>query len=170
MIETHARIERLQQAGIPVLHPSTAWSAVAIAVKCTYPEREMHGRDGMSGYLQNFDLTNGFNILRIICGAFFIPHIWAKFFVPEALGFFVAAKFKPPATWMYIACLIEIVLAIALILAVYPVFAGLIAAIHLTVATIAVYRVTGGKWLWNVGGCEYPLFWAICCVVVAMQA
>jgi hypothetical protein len=35
----------------------------------------------MSGYLQNFDLTNGPNILGIICGAFFIPHIWAKFFV-----------------------------------------------------------------------------------------
>jgi putative oxidoreductase len=130
----------------------------------------MEGGDAMSGYLQNFDPANGFNILRIICGAFFIPHIWAKFFVPEALGFFVAAKFKPPATWMYIACVVEIVLAIGLILAIYPVYVGLIAAIHLTVATIAVYRVTGGKWLWNIGGCEFPLFWAICCVVVAMQA
>ncbi len=33
----------------------------------------------MSGYLQNFDLTNEFNILRLICGLFFIPHIYAKF-------------------------------------------------------------------------------------------
>jgi putative oxidoreductase len=123
----------------------------------------------MSGYLHNFDLTNGYNILRLICGAFFIPHIWAKFFVPEALGFFVAAKFRPPAFWLYTACVIEIGLAIGLILSIYPVFAGLIAAVHLTVATIAVYRVTG-KWLWNIGGCEFPLFWAVCCVVVAIQA
>jgi putative oxidoreductase len=71
---------------------------------------------------------------------------------------------------MYIACVIEIVLAIGPILAVYPVYVGLIAAIHLTVATVAVYRVTGGKWLWNIGRCEFPLFWAICCVVVATRA
>ena len=57
----------------------------------------------MSGYLQNFDLTNEFNILRLICGLFFIPHIYAKFYVPEALGFFKAAKFNPPKTWMYIS-------------------------------------------------------------------
>jgi hypothetical protein len=24
--------------------------------------------------------------------------------------------------------------------------------------------------MWNFGGAEYPLFWAICCFVVAMQA
>jgi putative oxidoreductase len=71
---------------------------------------------------------------------------------------------------MYIACAIEIGLAITLILAVYPVYAGLIGAIHLTVATVAVRRLSGGKWLWNIGGCEFPLFWAICCAVVAMQA
>ena len=123
----------------------------------------------MSGFIQNFDLTNGFNILRIICGAFFIPHIYAKFFVPEALGFFVAAKFKPPAVWMYTACVIETVLAIALILGIYPAYAGALAAIHLAVAAIAIYRVTGGKWLWNIGGSEYCVFWAICCVVVSMH-
>ncbi len=123
----------------------------------------------MSGYLQHFDPTNGLNILRIICGAFFIPHIWAKFFVPEALGFFVAAKFRPPAVWMYTACVIEIALATGLILAIYPFYVALVAAVHLTVAAIAVYRVTG-KWLWNIGGCEFPLFWAICCIVLAMHA
>ncbi len=123
----------------------------------------------MSGYLQHFDPTNGLNILRIICGAFFIPHIWAKFFVPEALGFFVAAKFRPPAVWMYTACVIEIVLAAGLILAIYPFYVALVAAVHLTVAAVAVYRVTG-KWLWNIGGCEFPLFWAICCIVLAMHA
>ena len=29
---------------------------------------------------ENFDLTNGLNILRLICGLFFIPHIVAKFY------------------------------------------------------------------------------------------
>jgi putative oxidoreductase len=119
-------------------------------------------------YLQNFDLTNSINILRLICGLFFIPHIYAKFFVPEALGFFVAAKFRPPAAWMYTACVIETFLAIGLIFAILPVIAGALGFVHLLVAGGAVWKVTKGKWLWNIGGYEYCLFWAICCLVVAM--
>src|SRR5215470_15370156 len=106
----------------------------------------------MSGYLQNFDLTQGVNILRLICGLFF-----------------VAAKFRPPATWMYTACVIETFLAIGLIFAILPVIAGLLGFIHLLVAGGAVWKVTKGKWLWNIGGYEYCLFWAICCLVVAMH-
>ncbi len=123
----------------------------------------------MSGLYQNFNLLDGFNILRIICGAFFIPHIYAKFFVPAALGFFVAAKFQPPAFWMYVSCVIEVVLAAGLILGVFTTYVAVIAALHLAVAAAAVYRVADGKWLWNIGGYEYPVFWAICCVVVAMH-
>jgi putative oxidoreductase len=123
----------------------------------------------MSYLAENFDLTNEFNILRLICGLFFIPHIYAKFFVPEALGFFVAAKFNPPARWMYTACVIETVLAIGLIFAILPMYAGAVACAHLLVAAGAVWRVTNCKWLWNIGGFEYCLFWAICCLVVAMH-
>jgi len=122
----------------------------------------------MSGLYQNFNLLNEFNLVRIICGLFFIPHIYAKFFVPEALGFFVAAKFKPPAFWLYTACVIEIIVAAGLILGIYPVYFGALGALHLAVAAVAVYRVTG-KWLWNIGGCEYPLFWAVCCAAVALH-
>jgi putative oxidoreductase len=118
--------------------------------------------------VDKFNLLNEFNILRIICGAFFIPHIYAKYFVPEALGFFVAAKFKPPKFWLYTACVVEVALAIGLILGIYTTYVAWLAALHLMVAGVAVYRVTG-KWLWNIGGFEYCLFWAICCVVVAMH-
>ena len=123
-----------------------------------------------SSFVQAFDLTNGFNILRLICGLFFIPHIYAKFFVPEALGFFVAAKFKPPAFYMYLACVVEIILAAGLIFNIYPRYVGAVACIHLLVAAVAVWKVTSGKWLWNIGGAEYCVFWAICCGVVAMQS
>ena len=57
----------------------------------------------MSGYWHIFDLSNGVNILRLICGLFFIPHIVGKFTEPATLNFFKAAKFNPPATWMYVA-------------------------------------------------------------------
>ncbi len=123
----------------------------------------------MAAGLENFNLANEFNLLRIICGAFFIPHIVAKFVVPEALGFFVAAKFKPPAAWMYTAGAIECVLAAGLILGVLTSYVAAIATIHLLVAAAAVWRVTNGKWLWNIGGYEYCVFWALCCLVVAMH-
>jgi putative oxidoreductase len=146
-----------------MLEPWRRWQLLGAQAN----EKENAGR-AMSGYLQNFDLTHGINILRLICGLFFIPHIYAKFFVPEALGFFVAAKFRPPAGWMYTACVIETCLAIGLIFAILPVVAGALGFVHLLVAAGAVWKVTKGKWLWNIGGYEYCLFWAICCLVVAM--
>jgi putative oxidoreductase len=60
------------------------------------------------------------------------------------------------------------VLAICLIFAIYLPYVAAIAAFHLLVAAVATYRVTG-KWLWNIGGMEYPLFWAIACAAVAMH-
>ena len=123
----------------------------------------------MSIDFNNFDLSNEFNILRIICGLFFIPHMIGKFYEPAALQFFVKANFKPPAAWMYLSGSIEAVLAIGLILGIFVPYVAAIAAIHLIIASIAIIRVTNGKWLWNIGGCEFPVFWAICCVVVAMH-
>ena len=119
--------------------------------------------------LANFDLMNEFNILRIICGAFFIPHIFAKFFVPEALGFFVAAKFKPPHLWMYLAGAVECVLVIGLVPGIFTRWVAALAAVHLLIITASILKVSKGRWLWPVGGCEFPAFWMLCCVVVAMH-
>ena len=119
-------------------------------------------------WADKFNLLNGLVILRLICGLFFIPHLYAKFFVPEALGFFVAAGFKPPAVWMYIACAVETVLTIGLIFDIYTHYVAWLAFLHLCIAGAAVYKVTG-KWLWNIGGFEYCLFWAIACAVVGMM-
>lgn len=120
-------------------------------------------------WVESFNLLNGLVILRLICGLFFVPHLYAKFFVPEALGFFVAAGFKPPAVWMYIACAVETVLAIGLIFDILTPYVAAIGFVHLLVAAAAVYKVTKGKWLWNIGGYEYCVFWAISCLVVAMM-
>jgi uncharacterized membrane protein YphA (DoxX/SURF4 family) len=118
---------------------------------------------------QAFDLSNEFNILRIICALFFIPHIIAKFTVPQALQFYVNVGFKPPAFWMYLAGAIETVLTIGLFFGIYTEFVGAIAFIHLLVAAAATYKLTR-KWIWVIGGIEFCIFWAICCLVVAMHA
>src|SRR6202142_4189071 len=108
-------------------------------------------------FADKFNLLNEFNILRLICGLFLIPHIYGKFTEPAALGFFVAAKFKPPKFWMYLAGAIEVVLAIGLIFGIYTAICAAIMTCHLLVAAAGVYKVTG-KWLWNIGGFEFCLF------------
>ncbi len=115
----------------------------------------------------DFDLTNGLNILRLICGLFFIPHIVGKFTEPATLNFFKAAKFNPPATWMYFAGTIETFLTIGLVFAIYTPFVAAVAAFHLFVAGAATYKVSK-KWIWVIGGVEYCVFWMICCIVLAM--
>jgi putative oxidoreductase len=76
-----------------------------------------------------FNLLNEFNILRLICGLFLIPHIWGKFYEPAALGFFKAAKFNPPKFWMYLAGAIEVLLTIGLIFGIFTTLAAAIACL-----------------------------------------
>jgi putative oxidoreductase len=121
----------------------------------------------MESLAHSFDLANGVNVLRLICGLFFIPHIVGKFTEPATLNFFKAAKFNPPAGWMYFAGAIETVLTIGLVFAIYTPYVAAIAAFHLFVAGAATWKVTK-KWIWVIGGIEYCAFWMLCCIVLAM--
>ncbi|MDH3288695.1 MAG: DoxX family protein [Betaproteobacteria bacterium] len=118
-----------------------------------------------------FDLSNGAVVLRLICALFFFPHIYFKVVgnPPPALGFFVKAGFKPPVFYMRLAIVVETVAALGLLFAIYTPWAALLAAASLAVAAVAVCFFNGSvKWLWNLGGMEFCVFWAIACVAVAM--
>jgi putative oxidoreductase len=137
-----------------------------------------HGEGGCSSRpstsASNFDLTKGWNILRIICGAFMFPHIAGKFaggaLAAGTVGFFAKAGFNPPELWVYLAAAAEGLSGIALVLGICTRFAALGAAAVLGVAVYALQVVTGSGWTWNTGGYEYPVFWAIVCVAVAIEA
>lgn len=119
----------------------------------------------------DFDLSNGAVVLRLLCALFFIPHIYFKIVgnPPPALGFFVHAGFKPPAFYMQAAMVVESLAALGLLLGIYTQWAALLAAATLSVAAIAVcFFNRSVKWLWNLGGMEFPVFWAIACLAVAM--
>jgi putative oxidoreductase len=120
-------------------------------------------------FADKFNLLNEFNLLRIICALFFIPHIIGKITVPQALQFYIDVGFKPPKFWMYLAGSIETVLCIALLFDIHTAIFGVIAFIHLCVAAAATYKLTK-CWIWVIGGVEYCIFWALCCLVVAMHA
>jgi putative oxidoreductase len=125
---------------------------------------------------ENFDLTKGANILRIIAGAFMFPHLVGKFAAISTLtlnagtvGFFAKAGFAPAPFWVYLAALAETATGIALVLGICTRYAALGAAAVLGIAVYALQVVKGFGWTWNTGGYEYPVFWSIVCIAIAVE-
>jgi putative oxidoreductase len=122
----------------------------------------------------NFDLSNSMNVVRIICGLFFIPHVVGKFAAgglsAGIVGFFAKAGFQPPELWVCVAALLESVTAVALVLGICTRYASLCAVALLLVAVYALQVTKGFGWTWNTGGYEYPVFWAIASISVAVNS
>ncbi len=78
-------------------------------------------------------------------------------------------RLEPPRAWLVGSLTTEVICAPTLILGIYTRYVAILAAIFLFVAAWAAWRFSKGKWLWNIGGCEYPVFWGICCIAVAMH-
>jgi putative oxidoreductase len=123
---------------------------------------------------ENFDLTKGSNILRIIAGAFMFPHVLGKFaggaLSAGTIAFFAKAGLTPPELWVWVAAGAETVVGIALVLGICTRYAAVGAAAVLAVAVYALQVVKGfSGWTWNKGGYEYPVFWAIVCLAIAVE-
>ena len=122
---------------------------------------------------KNFDLTEGWNIIRIIAGAFMFPHVAGKFvngaINPATIGFFAKAGFFPAEAWVYLAIATETLAGVALVLGICTRFAAIGAAGALLVAVYALQMVKGFGWTWNTGGYEYPVFWAVTCIAIAIE-
>ena len=119
---------------------------------------------------QNFDLTNEFNILRLTCGLFLLPHFFAKITNLE-LTYKIYDDFRhyPVKLWVFSCSVIEAVCAIGMVFAIYTRYVAAVEAAFLCVAAWSVWRYSQGKYLWHAGGFEYCVFWAICCIVVAVH-
>lgn len=120
----------------------------------------------------NFDLSDGHNIVRIICGAFMFPHAISKFaaggLAAGTVGFFAKAGFQPPEFWVLLAAAAEIATGIALVLGICTRWAALGATVVMVLAVYALQVVKGFGWTWNTGGYEYPVFWGIAALAVAI--
>ena len=117
----------------------------------------------------NFDLSNGFVVLRIICGLFMLPNAVAKLRNPDAsMGFFKSAGFPYPLMFVYFTIAFEITIGIALVFGIFASYAAGLTAAFMFVAAAGDYKVYK-TWLWTKGGCEYPLFWGICSLIVALN-
>ena len=117
----------------------------------------------------DFDLSNGYVVLRIICGLFMLPNAVAKIRNPDAsIGFFKSAGFAHPHLFVYFTIAFELVVGIALVFGILTPYAAGLTAAFMFVAAAVDYKVYK-TWLWTKGGCEYPLFWGICALMVALH-
>jgi putative oxidoreductase len=125
----------------------------------------------MDGLLANLGLNSAMDWLRVLCGLFLVPHLIVKFQSQNFVkGFMAQAGLKPPIVWLYGAFAIEIVATIGLVFGIYTRYVAILAGIFLLTASWASWRVSKGKWMWNFGGAEYPLFWALVAFAVAYEA
>ena len=117
----------------------------------------------------NFDLSNGYEVLRIICGLFMLPNAIAKLRNPEpSIAFFEAAGFPRPNFFVYLTASFEIIIGIALAIGIWASYAAWLTTAFMFTAALVDYKVHK-TWLWTKGGCEYPLFWGICALIVALN-
>jgi putative oxidoreductase len=120
----------------------------------------------------NFDLTDGHNLVRIICGLFMFPHVAGKIaaggLAAPVVGFFAKAGFQPAELWVVLAALAEFGCGVALVLGICTRWAALGAAGVMAFAVFALHSVRGFGWTWNTGGYEYPVFWGLAALSVAL--
>lgn len=129
-------------------------------------------RDDFRIQARNFDLTDGHNLVRIICGLFMFPHFAGKFvaggLAAGTVAFFGKAGFHPPEVWAYMAAFAELATGVALVLGLCTRWAALGAAGVMVMAVYALQTVKGFGWTWNTGGYEYPVFWGLAALAVAL--
>jgi putative oxidoreductase len=117
------------------------------------------------------DLTDAIVQLRIICGLLFIPHILAQFTAKEAVfGFFEAAGLKPAFIFVRLALVVQTLVLLGLVLGIYVFYAAWLGGIFMISAGLAAFKVSGGRWVWNLGGCEFHILWGVCCIIVALHS
>lgn len=108
-------------------------------------------------------------ILRLSLGILFLAHAGLKFFVFTPAG---TAKFFAsiglPGGLAYVTIAWEVLGAVALIVGYRPRIAALL-LIPVLVGAVATVHGAAGFWFTNPnGGWEYPVFWAISLLVLAL--
>ena len=108
--------------------------------------------------------------LQILCAVWFVPHIAGKILhFDKAKGTFEAAGFRPGSVFLVVTVIMEILGATGLALGLHTRIAGVLAAAVLLGAAYAVVRINGLNWRWQKMGPEYPIFWAILCMVAGFS-
>jgi putative oxidoreductase len=120
---------------------------------------------------QDFDITNPINVIRIMAGLFYVPHVLFKVtgFAGSLLAF-QKMGFEPPRFWVSLAILTETVCAVGLTFNLYTRYVGLMSAGTMVLAAYGTFATKGVHWMWNFGGIEYLVFWGVASLALAVHA
>jgi putative oxidoreductase len=105
--------------------------------------------------------------LRVLCGAWFVPHIIGKLlnFEAAAANTFTKAGLRPARMFVVATLFLEIAATVGLVFGIQPRIAAICAVIVLMGAAYAVVKINGFNWRWQKQGPEYMVFWAVACVL-----
>ena len=117
------------------------------------------------------DRTAGYAalLLRVVTGVLFLTHDAVKIFIftPAGTAGFFGSIGLPPAL-AYVAMVLEFAGGVALILGLWPRLVALIMVPLLIGTILAVHGHNGFLFTNANGGWEYPAFWALAMVVLAL--
>ena len=107
--------------------------------------------------------------LRILCGVWFLPHLMGKIRnFEKAPGTFEKAGLRPGKAFLILTIVLEVLAAVGMVFNIYPRVATGCAIVVLLGASYAVLKINGVKWRWQQMGPEFPLFWALACLISAL--
>ena len=120
---------------------------------------------------RRFALANPMNLIRILAGLYYLPHIYQKLSgIDSSLTFFGNAGLRPAPVFLALALVCEISAMVGLTFGVLVRWIGLASAGCLIVAAYAMFATKGLNWYWAKGGVEYLVFWSLISVAIAVDA
>ncbi len=123
----------------------------------------------MHNAIDNRTAPYGALLLRVSMGALFLAHASLKYFVftPAGTEKYFASLGLPPVFGL-VVIVAELIAGIALILGIWPRLAALLIAPDLIGAIILVHSHNGFFFNAHGGGWEYPAFWTIGLITLAL--
>ena len=118
-----------------------------------------------------FALTDGMNIVRMLAGLLYAPHVIQKLTgIDGSLAFFTKAGLVPAPLFLGLALVFESLSLVCLTLGLFTRWTGLMSAGCMAVAAYAIIATKGLHWYWAQGGIEYLLFWGVVSLAIAVDA
>lgn len=111
------------------------------------------------------------NMVRILLGLFYAPHVYQKLTgIDASLGFFAKAGLEPAPFFLGLAILCESLALVMLVGGFFTRWAALLSAGCMVVAAYAIFATKGVNWYWAKGGVEYLVLWGLLSLAVSADA
>lgn len=118
-----------------------------------------------------FALTDGMNVVRMLAGLFYAPHVYQKLTsVEPTLAFFAKAGLTPAPLFLGMAVVCEALAFLGLTFGLFTRWIGLLSFGCMVVAAYAILQTKGVNWYWAKGGIEYLVFWGVTSLAIAIDA